>query len=146
MDTDRLIVLIDAYGSDPQRWPERERQAAMALLAVSPEAQGRLREAARIDRLLAVRLPELEPSAALRNRILAQALPQPRAAANWRMQVADALDLLFPRGRATPQFAVLALALAIGIGAGLANVDLDAGSSDLTVQLAAAANPVYFEE
>lgn len=146
MDLERLSVLIDAYGVDPRRWPAQERQAAEALLAASAAAQERLRGAARLDQLLSTRLPEIEPSAVLRNRILASVKPQSRPVANWRMQLVEALAVLFPRGQATPQFAVLALALAIGIGAGVANVDLDVGSSDLTVQLAAAANPVYFEE
>ena len=145
MNMERLTALIDAYGSDPHRWPEHEREAALALLATSETAQAKLREAATLDALLAVRLPEIEPSAALRARILAQTKPYQLAKSNWRAQIAEALAQLFPRGRATPQFAALALALAVGIGAGLANVDLAADGDLISLQLAAA-DPVYFEE
>lgn len=146
MNLERLTALIDAYGSDPRRWPEQEREAAQALLATSAAAQAQLREAATLDALLAVKLPEVEPSAALRARVLAQTRPRQLAQPGWRAQLAEALAQLFPRGQATPQFAALALALAIGIGAGLANVDPGTDGDLITLQLAAAADPVYFEE
>lgn len=146
MNSERLTALIEAYGSDPRRWPEQERQAAQGLLAASPAAQEKLREAAALDALLAVKLPELEPSAALRARVLAQAMPRQAAITGWREQITEALAQLFPRGGATPQFAALALALAVGVGAGLANVDLGTDGDLITLQLAAAADPVYFEE
>jgi len=146
MDLERLTALIDAYGSEPRRWPAHERQAALTLLATSAEAQAHLREAAALDALLAVKLPEIEPSASLKARVLAQTRPRPVATPGWRAQIAEALAQLFPRGQAMPQFAALALALAIGIGAGLSNVDLGSDGDMISYQLAAAANPVYFEE
>lgn len=145
MNLERFTALIDAYGSDPRRWPEQERDSAQVFLAASAGARAKLREAAALDTLLAVKLPEIEPSPALQARVLAQAKLRQPAAPGWRAQIAEAMAQLFPQGRATPQFAALALALAVGVGAGLANVDVGVESDLITLQLAAA-NPVHFEE
>ncbi len=145
MNLERFAILIDAYGSDAGRWPAAERRAAQALLASSAEAQQMMQEAASFDALL--RAPaEIEPSAALKARVLARVAPRPTIATTWRDQIAEALTLLFPAGRAMPQFAALGLALAIGIGAGLANVGPDMQDDDLIVLQLAAANPIHLEE
>ena len=146
MNLERFTILIDAYGSDPRRWPAAERQAAQALLAASAEAQQLMREAASFDALLSAPPPAIEPSAALKARVLAQVAPRPMAATTWRGQIAEAFAVLFPAGRAMPQFAALGLALAIGIGAGLANVGPDGQNEDLIVLQLAAANPVHLED
>lgn len=150
MSPDRLAEIIDACGADPRRWPEAERAAAEALLAASAEARALQREAAALDALLTPAPARIEPSDALRARIMAQAASlaaaQPRRA-GWRQQVAEAAGFLFPGGRMMPQLATLAFALAIGIGAGFTNLGMaDSQDSDLvTLQLASAA-PVYLEE
>ncbi|WP_298722570.1 hypothetical protein [uncultured Ferrovibrio sp.] len=144
MNLDRFAILIEAYGTDPRRWPADERAAAQALLAASTEAQRLLREAEALDALLSSPLPAIEPSAALRARIMAQIAPSAPAVPGWRMQIAEAFALLFPSGRMVPQFATLGLALAIGIGAGVANIG-DDDSDLLTLQLAVA-TPIYIEE
>lgn len=146
MNLERFTTLIDAYGSDPRRWPDAERQAAQALLAASAEAQQLMHEAAPFDALLAAPPADIEPSAALKSRLLAQIAPRPMAATTWRSQIAEVLGLLFPAGRAVPQFAALGLALAIGVGAGLANIGPNAQDEDLFVLQLAAANPVHLED
>lgn len=152
MNLDRFTNLIDAYGADIELWPAHERPAAKRLLMDSPEARKLQRAALQFDnRLLGAALPELEPSDALRARIFAQvaALPTVSAVATpgWRAQIAEAMGLLFPTGRAMPQFAALALALAIGISAGLSNFSLvDTQEAELVaVQLASTA-PLLYEE
>jgi hypothetical protein len=45
----RFRRLVQAYGADFQRWPERERDEARALLVVSPEAGRLLKEAQIVD-------------------------------------------------------------------------------------------------
>jgi len=45
----RFSRLVEAYGSDFQRWPEREREDARALLVVSPQAERLLKEARIVD-------------------------------------------------------------------------------------------------
>jgi hypothetical protein len=52
MNMDRFQELLDAYGAEPARWPEAERDAASALLADSGEARARLAEARALDELL----------------------------------------------------------------------------------------------
>jgi hypothetical protein len=39
MNIKRFTQIIEAYGADSNRWPESERQAALALLTTSTEAQ-----------------------------------------------------------------------------------------------------------
>lgn len=144
MNLDRFTILIEAYGTDPRRWPADERAAAQALLAASTEAQRLLRDADPLDVLLSSPPPAIDPSPALRARIMAQIVARPITIPPWRMQVAEALALLFPTGRMIPQLAALGLALAIGIGAGIANIGSE--DSDLITLQLAAATPVYIEE
>lgn len=146
MNLERFAALIEAYGTDPRRWPAAERLAAQSLLAASAEAQRLVREAETFDALLAMPLPSIEPSAALRSRIMAQLPARPKAP-GWRGQVAEAIGLLFPRGHMVPQLAALTLALAIGIGAGFANIlPVDIQDSDLVTLQLSSAVPVYLEE
>jgi hypothetical protein len=47
-----LTNLIEAFGSDPSRWPEPRRTAALELLARDAAASRQLQEARALDRLL----------------------------------------------------------------------------------------------
>lgn len=53
MTLDRLQTILDAYGGNPERWPADEREAAIALIANSPEARRMVNAAAPLDRALA---------------------------------------------------------------------------------------------
>ena len=91
MTLDRLNVLLDAYGARPEHWPTDERDAALALLASSPEA-GTLRDAAaRLDAALDS-LPAPQASADLMARVLAHAPAERRLhrvqTLRWRLAVA----------------------------------------------------------
>ena len=72
MTLDRLGALLDAYGARPERWPDAERPAALALLFASREARARRDAAAALDAMLD-RAPALAPSPELADRILAGA-------------------------------------------------------------------------
>src|SRR5690606_40615752 len=72
IDLERLATLLDAYGGDPQRWPEAERDAALALIAASADARRLHDEARRLDALLDA-LPAATPSPDLEERIVAAA-------------------------------------------------------------------------
>lgn len=130
LDRARFDVLLDAYGADPERWPEEERAAALALLQRDPEARGLRAQAARLDALLAVAEPA-KPSPALVARILAAApspagakrrplsfLRIPKAAHAWRyvaavapLTAAAAVALWLVRApEPTPQLSALSLA------------------------------------
>jgi hypothetical protein len=83
MDIERYRSLAEAYGSDPRRWPEGQREAAEAFQAREPEAARRvLGEAALLDEALdAWRPPAVDH--ALRERVLAGA-PRARAGLTGR--------------------------------------------------------------
>lgn len=151
MNMDRFIDLLDAYGADLDHWPKNEQAAATAMLAARPDAREAQRRAAAVDALLLrAALPEIEPSEALRQRVLNQMVSLPAAlaapATGWRAQVVEALALLFPTGRRLPQFAAFAMALAIGVSAGFANIDLDAQDTDLVTVQIASATPFLSED
>ena len=63
MNIKRFTQIIEAYGADSNRWPESERQAALALLATSDEAQQLVQQARVLDNFLdtvAVTSPSLQ--------------------------------------------------------------------------------------
>lgn len=72
----RFEQLIDAYGSDPQRWPPGERQAALKLLSESDQAVRLMQQSAWLDDTLDQF--EVPAFAQLDNRILQQHLPDRR--------------------------------------------------------------------
>ena len=49
MRLERLKAIIEAYGAHAVRWPEAEREAALACLAMHPDAQAWLAEARALD-------------------------------------------------------------------------------------------------
>ncbi|MBY0277451.1 hypothetical protein K2Z84_19135, partial [Candidatus Binatia bacterium] len=57
---ERLRDILDAYGGDPERWPDAERRAALDLLARSAEARRLCDEALRLDAALDL-LPAAQP-------------------------------------------------------------------------------------
>ncbi len=78
MDIERYRSLAEAYGADMSRWPQDQREPALALHAREPEAAGRiLAEAAFLDHTLDLWRPPAV-SHALREQVLAGA-PRPRA-------------------------------------------------------------------
>lgn len=52
LSLERAIALLDAYGALPDRWPEAEREAMLALLAKSPELRAQRDTVASLDSLL----------------------------------------------------------------------------------------------
>jgi hypothetical protein len=86
MTLKRFTALADSYGADLQRWPERLRPRARALLDSSPEAQAIIAKARELDEAItaaaAARSESLwsadRPEAALvrlRNAVAAQITP-----------------------------------------------------------------------
>jgi hypothetical protein len=75
----RLRDILDAYGGDPDRWPDADRAPALALLARSADARRLCDEALRLDAALDL-LPAAAPSADLEERIVAAARHTPQAA------------------------------------------------------------------
>lgn len=85
MDMTRFTALADAFGGRIERWPEAERDAAWRFLADEGEAaRAVLAEGLELDEALEVLRPP-QPSAGLREAILAAA-PKSRPARSplWR--------------------------------------------------------------
>jgi hypothetical protein len=124
MNDERLRTLIEAYGAWPDRWPEAERNAALAALANLPEADEALREAQALDALLDTwRLAPVPDD--LAGRIAARAVAQ--RGPNAR-RPADRRPVLGLRGRpvAWMSSAGLAAACAAGVLVGVQLGDLGA--------------------
>ena len=86
MTDDRLLALIEAYGADPDLFPERERDAARAHLAANPGRFAAALEAAhRMDELFGG-LPDIVTPDPLRSALIASA-PKPAAAKRpaWKL-------------------------------------------------------------
>lgn len=90
MDRSRFLALAEAYGADLRRWPDGERTAAEAYQAAEPEAaRAVLAQADVLDDLLFASRPP-QPSAALRDRVIAAASRSPRKA-SWRARLGLAM-------------------------------------------------------
>jgi hypothetical protein len=112
---DRLKVLLDAYGADPARWPDEQREAARELLARSDEARVYVRQAAVLDTLLdtaPLTAPAGLDAAALAARIMRLPARVTAAATAWRFSFG------------WPNFATLAAAAAIGLVIGWTDIQM----------------------
>lgn len=130
MTAERLNQIIAAYGSEPSRWPESEREAAQAALAAADTAL--LREAAAVDAALeAWSVSETTPDLAARIVEQSRGIAQ---AGNRRSLVTSFLHSLFGPSM-MPQLAGLAVALVIGFGIGFAGLgqSTEAQAQDLDV-------------
>ncbi len=85
MTEDRLIELIEAWGADPSAFPETERAAAKVLLTARPERFAHaLAQARALDAAFA-RMPDVLPSPALTEVLIASAPEQKAAASGFRL-------------------------------------------------------------
>jgi hypothetical protein len=130
----RFAGIVDAYGASPQRWPDDERAAAEALVAVSAEARALLADAAALDGVLA-RAPVDAPSSALAERLLAArprgvaANPSPKPQA-WFIR--SLIETVWPYG--SPVIPAGALAASIVLGATLGSVsDISVLTTETTI-------------
>jgi hypothetical protein len=121
MELTRLGELLDAYGGDPGRWPQAERDAALALLATSAVAREWQRAAARFDAELDA-YAVAPPAAALRAVAIASGTS---ARPGWRRSLADLWRDLGGWQLAGPAFAA---SLALGA---LAPMWLEDAATDL---------------
>ncbi len=70
MNIERVKAIIEAYGGDPLRWPQAERDEALAMLEQSDALESLLEDARRLDAVLDEIIPADAPTRALRSRIL----------------------------------------------------------------------------
>ncbi len=108
VDLERLRAIVEAYGADAARWPEAEREGALALLASSPEAAALREQARELDALLDG-ASVFEPTPELLARVLAR--PARRRA--------SLLEELWPFGPIWRPALGLAGAMVLGVVVGL---------------------------
>lgn len=108
VELDRLRAILDAYGADPARWPEPEREGALRLLARSPEAAKHRDRARELDALLD-RATAYEPAPGLLARVLAR--PGRRRASLF--------EELWPFGPIWRPAFGMAAAMVLGVAVGL---------------------------
>ena len=118
---DALEQVLERFGSDRTRWPAPVRRNFAGLIAGSPEAKARLREAEALDRLLDL-APEPEiDTRALADRIMAAALAETPAATPPKARVAWAIFERRPSAEEQwPAASLLAASLVLGTVFGVA--------------------------
>jgi len=130
MTRERFKMLVEAYGADPRRWPEAEREAALRFVESDVEAQRILEEVRALDRI--IDFADTAPvTPELRARILSAIAPRSQAA-----RTSARLRAWAPQ---TPQWiplAAFAASLLLGLGAGalipsLAGLDEPQGEAAL---------------
>ncbi|MGZ9113711.1 MAG: hypothetical protein ACXW3K_03735 [Brevundimonas sp.] len=111
MTSERFLALIAAWGADARRWPQSERAQAEAFAAAHPEtARAALAEADAVDALLHLSR-SAQPSAALRDRVIASAAGAGLKARREGRRWLDRLTLAFGAG--------WAVAACAGVAAGI---------------------------
>jgi hypothetical protein len=115
MDAVRFAAIVEAYGAEPRRWPEAERDAALAFVATS-EAAAILVEARGLDALLD-QSDAPAPVSLDFVRMAIAAAPKAHSRLSWRPYAAMAACAL--------------LGLALGIGGARTSFEADAASAAL---------------
>lgn len=123
MTSDRVRALLAAYGADPQRWPQPEREAAWRLADADPGLASEIAETAALDGLLDA-LPVPAPSPALRVRL--KSIPD-RARLRW----ADRLAAFWPFGAPWRPAAGLVAAALVGIVVGFTTPEITSSNTEL---------------
>jgi len=84
----RVLALIEAYGADPDMFPDAERSGARALMTDHPERFAAALEAARQMDALLGGMPEIVTPDSLRNALIAS-VPQvaPARKFSWKLPV-----------------------------------------------------------
>lgn len=100
---DRFESLLDAYGGDLSRWPERLAPEAQALIGTSSEARRLHSEAQALDRLLAkASVPDPERLEKLAHRIVAAAQCEGHAGARVIQMPVGGRKAVVPRATPVP--------------------------------------------
>lgn len=118
MDSDRLRQILAAYGGHPDRWPDEERDAALALLHDRPELLDLQRHELALDGMLDG-WPAMEPSSELISAVFPQAgvSAAPALAADHVGPTASILDQIVEGLRSWLVHPVAATAVACSVAA-----------------------------
>lgn len=124
MTAQRLQELVDAYGVQPTRWPQAERQAAKTWLVQNPDvAQSVMRPADILDKSLDANISDISDTSFLQARILKAAQKVEQDAIIGTVAANDGAQTLAQSSLLTSWKSVAAtLALATGLGFGIGQV------------------------
>jgi hypothetical protein len=113
MSQARFIAIIDAYGGNPGRWPQEERERAKHWLDSNPQAQARTLEASSLDGIIVLPATAIS-SSALECRLLDDF---DRAKNRWsvRTLVRSASEAVWPGAPVWQPACALGLAFAAGL-------------------------------
>lgn len=129
---ERVLEIIEAYGSDPRRWPAEERDGVRQFLDAAAHGGDELARASALDAVLSS-LPAGEVSTDLTSRILGDAAeilgsdPEPsvRAPGGKHTSLMDRMwQVLWPEGFAWQRGSLWAASAALGIFAGIWSVSI----------------------
>jgi len=115
MSEARFGELVDAFGSDPSKWPEQERPMAHQLLEADPELRDVLNEAAALDF-------ELDAMMASPERTITPSPAEVRASASLTLK--GLLNTFWPFGGLWQPVAGLVAASVAGFITGMTFTDL----------------------
>ncbi|WP_193170889.1 hypothetical protein [Nisaea nitritireducens] len=124
MSEARFRELTDAFGSDPSKWPERERSLALQLLEAHPALGAVLDEAAALDF-------ELDAIMAAPEIAIAPSPAEVRAPANLNLK--GLLNAFWPFGGLWQPAAGLVAASAAGFIVGMTFTDLPAETTTTVI-------------
>lgn len=145
MKDDRIIELIEAYGTNPEAWPDADREAgAAALAAPSDDVKAALAAYAPLDALFADMAPVEAPDhliGAIVDKVPERPVEK-QAQGSW-------LSAFLPKrlaGQLTAAAASLVLGLGIGLGTATAETE-DLGSDAAIYSALGISSPaLLFEE
>lgn len=125
MDQTRINTIIEAYGADPSRWPDDERQAAQAFIAANPDQfHNRLEQEARLDQALDTLIGSAQVSDKLQSRLKASLIKD------------VSVQTKHPSGPSgIPSWAGMAAAIALTAGLGVGWIGADFIPSNPTSEL-----------
>lgn len=126
LDLDRFRTIVEAYGSDPSKWPEAEKEAALSFLAGSSEAATIVDQAVQLDRMLD-RVLQAQPSPEL-ERIVA-AIPERSRSTSIRTELGDRQTMV-PFASLWKSALAASLAVVLGIVTGIATAEPTGISND----------------
>ena len=89
ISAERAMEILSAYGAQPSRWPEQQRDALIALVAASPELAAVARQEQALDSLLDHYQPATRLTAGALTNYLPASDARRRPPTRWRALIAS---------------------------------------------------------
>ena len=132
VSAERVLEIIEAYGSSPDRWPADERESVQKFLDAAAQGEDELARARALDAVL-FKLPGGDVTEDLKSRILADAVDvlgvdAGRSTVSPRVTATPLLEhiwqVFWPEGFAWQRGSLWATSAALGIFAGIWSVSI----------------------